>query len=63
MHPIPDRIRLDWARRRRRDATGAPIRFGDRVEIEVMVEKSKSDQYGLRTLVLHVVGSDLLRDK
>jgi len=40
-------------------ATGAPIRFSDRPKVEVILEKSRHDNYGLRTLLHEVVRSDL----
>ena len=44
-------------------ATGAPVRFSDRAQIEKMVQAAKADAYGLRTLVHQVVESDLFRNK
>ena len=44
-------------------ATGAPVRFSDRVQIDAMVSAAAADQYGLRTLVHQVVESELFRDK
>jgi Protein of unknown function (DUF1592)/Protein of unknown function (DUF1588)/Protein of unknown function (DUF1585)/Protein of unknown function (DUF1587)/Protein of unknown function (DUF1595) len=44
-------------------ATGAPIRFSDRAQLEKIVDASKSDSYGLRTIVHQIVESDLFRNK
>jgi hypothetical protein len=44
-------------------ATGAPVRFSDRAQIEKMVQGSNASQYGLRSLVHQVVESDLFRNK
>lgn len=45
------------------DATGAPIRFSDRDEIDRIVASTKPAKHGLRTLVKQVVLSDLFRTK
>ena len=44
-------------------ATGAPIRFSDRAAVEQVVEQTKSDQYGVRSLVRAIVESDLFLNK
>ena len=44
-------------------ATGAPIRFGDRPRIEQILDRSADSQYGIRTLILEIVQSDLFLDK
>ena len=44
-------------------ATGAPVRFSDRAQIERMVEATKPAQYGLRSMVHQVVQSELFRNK
>ncbi len=44
-------------------ATGAPVRFSDRAQLEKIVEAAKSDSYGLRAIVHQVVESDLFRNK
>jgi hypothetical protein len=44
-------------------ATGAPIRFGDRAEIDKMVDATKATQYGLRSMVHEVIESNLFRSK
>jgi hypothetical protein len=43
--------------------TGAPMRFGDRTEIEKIVSATKKDQYGVRSIVHQIVQSDLFRNK
>jgi hypothetical protein len=44
-------------------ATGAPVRFSDRVQIAKMVENARADQYGVRSIIHQVVESDLFRNK
>jgi hypothetical protein len=44
-------------------ATGAPVRFSDREQLEEIVRATKADQYGLRSLVQQIVLSDLFRSK
>jgi len=44
-------------------ATGAPVRFSDRAQIEQMVDAAKANQYGLRSIVHQVVESALFRNK
>jgi len=44
-------------------ATGAPIRFSDRAAIEQILEQTKGDHYGVRSLVHAIVESDLFRNK
>ena len=44
-------------------ATGAPIRFSDRAAVEQVVKQTKSDQYGVRSLVHAIVESDLFLNK
>jgi hypothetical protein len=44
-------------------ATGSPIRFSDRAEIDRIVAHAADSHYGLRTLVHQVVQSDLFRHK
>ena len=44
-------------------ATGAPVRFSDRPEIESILNRSKSSQYGVRTLIEELVQSDLFQSK
>jgi hypothetical protein len=44
-------------------ATGAPVRFSDRAQIDRMVDATKPGNYGLRSIVQQVVQSDLFRNK
>jgi hypothetical protein len=44
-------------------ATGAPVRFGDRAELDRIVAAAKARDYGVRTLVHEIVQSDLFRHK
>jgi hypothetical protein len=40
-------------------ATGAPIRFSDRADIENILDRSRRSDYGLRTLIQELVNSDI----
>ncbi len=44
-------------------ATGAPIRFSDRAVIEQILEKTKAEQYGVRSLVHAIFGSEMFLNK
>ena len=44
-------------------ATGAPVRFSDREQIEKIIQLSSSRQFGLRTIVHGIVQSDLFQMK
>ena len=44
-------------------ATGAPVRFGDRAQIEKILERSRASQFGVRTLIHELVQSDLFLNK
>jgi Protein of unknown function (DUF1592)/Protein of unknown function (DUF1588)/Protein of unknown function (DUF1585)/Protein of unknown function (DUF1587)/Protein of unknown function (DUF1595)/Planctomycete cytochrome C len=44
-------------------ATGAPVRFSDRAQIEQIADAAKASQYGLRNIVEQIVQSDLFRNK
>jgi hypothetical protein len=44
-------------------ATGAPIRFSDRNEVDRIVTATKHDSFGLRSLVLEIVQSELFLAK
>jgi len=44
-------------------ATGAPVRFSDRAQVEQIVLAAKPEQYGLRTMIQLVVQSDLFQSK
>ena len=43
--------------------TGAPISFADRAEIERIADASSQDDYGFRSIVLHVVSSPTFLSK
>jgi len=44
-------------------ATGAPIHFADRAEIEQILERANSSHYGVRSLIHGLVQSELFRNK
>jgi hypothetical protein len=44
-------------------ATGAPVRFTDRGELERILERASAHQYGVRTLVEEIVRSELFQTK
>jgi hypothetical protein len=44
-------------------ATGAPIHFADRAEIERILERASSSHYGVRSLIHELVQSDLFMNK
>jgi hypothetical protein len=44
-------------------ATGAPIRFADREQIEGILDRASSSHYGVRTVILELVQSDLFLNK
>lgn len=44
-------------------ATGAPIRFSDRAEIELILERASSSHYGVRSLIHELVQSELFLRK
>jgi hypothetical protein len=44
-------------------ATGAPVRFSDRAEIERILQRTADQEYGMRTLVLETIQSDLFLNK
>ena len=44
-------------------ATGAPIRFSDREQIERILQKTKASDYGVRSVVRELVQSDLFQMK
>jgi hypothetical protein len=43
--------------------TGAAVQFGDRPQIEVILDRSAAKQYGVRTLIKEIVLSDLFQMK
>jgi hypothetical protein len=44
-------------------ATGAPMRFSDRAEVEKLVASTASSGYGVRNLILAAVASPIFRQK
>ncbi|MFO1065455.1 MAG: DUF1592 domain-containing protein [Pirellulales bacterium] len=44
-------------------ATGAPVRFGDRPEVEAVLDQAATSNYGVRDLILALVQSPLFRNK
>ena len=44
-------------------ATGAPIRFSDRPEIEAVLERTSAGHFGVRSLIRELVQSRLFQDK
>ncbi|PAW84794.1 MAG: hypothetical protein B9S33_11080 [Pedosphaera sp. Tous-C6FEB] len=44
-------------------ATGAPVRFGDRPQVEQLLARAASTQYGVRSLVHELVQSELFQSK
>jgi hypothetical protein len=44
-------------------ATGAPVRFTDRDELEKILQRARAKQYGVRTLVEEIVRSELFQTK
>ena len=44
-------------------ATGSPVRFGDRPEVESILDRAKSTNYGVKSLILGLIQSRLFRNK
>ena len=44
-------------------ATGAPVSFADRAEVELILDRARDSDYGVRTLIGEVVASPLFRHK
>jgi hypothetical protein len=44
-------------------ATGAPVRFSDRVEIDAIVKRTKATDYGVRSMVCELVQSKMFQSK
>jgi hypothetical protein len=44
-------------------ATGVPVRFSDRGELEGILQRASARQYGVRTLVEEIVRSELFQTK
>ncbi len=44
-------------------STGAPVRFGDRPQLEAILDRAKESQYGVASLIQAIVQSDLFLSK
>ena len=44
-------------------STGAPVQFGDRSAVENILDQSKPDGYGVKTLIHAIIKSELFRNK
>jgi hypothetical protein len=44
-------------------ATGAPVRFGDRKEVESILDRAKPTHYGVKSLIHGLIQSRLFRYK
>lgn len=44
-------------------STGAPVRFTDRPQVDRLVEKTRADAFGTRSIIHSIVQSDLFRNK
>jgi hypothetical protein len=44
-------------------ATGAPVGFSDRAEVEAMLDRAAASDYGVRTLIHEVARSEMFRRK
>jgi hypothetical protein len=44
-------------------ATGAPVRFSDRAQLEQILQRARARRYGVRTLVEEIVRSELFQTK
>jgi hypothetical protein len=44
-------------------STGAPVRFGDRPEVEAILDRASKSEYGMRTLISQVVQSAVFQMK
>jgi hypothetical protein len=44
-------------------ATGAPVRFGDRAEIESILDRTAAEHYGVRSLIRELIANPLFREK
>ena len=59
--PVP--IARNFVRQLSVYATGAPVRFSDRPEIEKILQHTSADNYGVRSIVHELVQSDLFQTK
>lgn len=50
-----------WARRLVTFATGAPVLFADRAELDQILERTAPKRFGVRSLVHEVVQSSLFQ--
>jgi hypothetical protein len=44
-------------------STGAPVRFGDRPQLEAILDQAKASDYGVEAIIQAVIQSDLFRSK
>ena len=44
-------------------STGAPVRFGDRPQVEAILTRAKPTGYGVKSLIHAIVESELFRNK
>jgi hypothetical protein len=44
-------------------STGAPVRFGDRAQLESILDQAKNSEYGVSSIINAIVQSDLFRSK
>ncbi len=44
-------------------STGAPVRFGDRPEVETILNGAEPGGYGVRSLIQRIIASELFREK
>lgn len=44
-------------------STGAPVRFGDRPTVEAILDRTQSNNYGVKSLIFTIVESELFRSK
>ena len=44
-------------------ATGAHVGFGDRPKVEAILDRAKTKNYGVRSLVRAIIESDIFRNK
>jgi Protein of unknown function (DUF1592)/Protein of unknown function (DUF1588)/Protein of unknown function (DUF1585)/Protein of unknown function (DUF1587)/Protein of unknown function (DUF1595)/Planctomycete cytochrome C len=56
-------IALNMAKQLTIYATGAPVRFSDRAQIQQIADGARANRYGLRGIVHQIVESDLFRSK
>lgn len=57
------RIARNLARQLATYATGAPVRFGDRPDVEIILDRSRSSGYGVKSVIYALIDSDLFRSK